>query len=218
MRPNGKRADLAQIFLKILIGFEFVSICWNIVKINAFTKAFCNSDTSLESMLRFYILGESAYFLMVVPLHVFAIVIVIRWFRRAYFNLHLKVPNLKYKEGWAAGAWFVPIVSFYKPYQIMKELHLETDRLLIQENCEGHKTNVKLLRLWLVFWVSIGVLHILMATTGLFVYGLFSEIIFDAITNAIVSLFQIPMLIMLLRLVKHYHHKEIALALIADNS
>ena len=45
----------------------------------------------------------------------------IRWFRRAYFNLHIVVNNLSFSEGWAAGYWFIPFANFNRPYRIMKK-------------------------------------------------------------------------------------------------
>ena len=47
----------------------------------------------------------------------------IMWFRRAYFNLHqLSFNNARYDEGWAAGAWFVPVINLFYPYQIMSDI------------------------------------------------------------------------------------------------
>lgn len=34
-------------------------------------------------------------------------ILFIQWFRRAYYNLN-QVKAMRYSEGWAAGAWFVP--------------------------------------------------------------------------------------------------------------
>lgn len=61
-------------------------------------------------------------------------IVFILWFRRAYFNLHTKVDNLAHGEGWAAGAWFVPILSFFRPYQIAKELFERTQMFLSNGN------------------------------------------------------------------------------------
>jgi len=45
------------------------------------------------------------------------------WFRRAYYNLHsLPWHNTRHSEGWAAGSWFIPILSLFWPYQIMDDI------------------------------------------------------------------------------------------------
>jgi len=54
----------------------------------------------------------------------------IMWFRRAYYNLHQKEDYLAHSDGWAAFSWFLPFVNLYKPYQIMKELYMETTNLM----------------------------------------------------------------------------------------
>jgi hypothetical protein len=78
----------------------------------------------------------------------------IQWFRRAYYNLHLKVNFLNYTEGWAAGCWFVPFINLYRPYQIMKELYEETDELLSKKGISVNQTfSTTLLGWWWAFWI-----------------------------------------------------------------
>lgn len=61
--------------------------------------------------------------------YVASIVLFILWFRRAYFNLHVISPNtMQFTEGWAAGAWFVPLLNLVRPFQIMKEIWYDTHR------------------------------------------------------------------------------------------
>ncbi len=50
------------------------------------------------------------------------------WSHRAYRNLDaLGAQGLQYSAGWAAGAWFVPVLNLFRPYQIMRELHAASD-------------------------------------------------------------------------------------------
>lgn len=54
---------------------------------------------------------------------ILTIVFFIMWFRRAYYNLQmLPWNNARHTEGWAAGSWFVPIVWWWWPYQIMMDI------------------------------------------------------------------------------------------------
>lgn len=78
----------------------------------------------------------------------------ILWFRRAYNNLHQKNNFLSFGEGWAAGAWFVPIINLFRPYQIMKELYVETKRVLSE--CQViyiQKLPIRQLGIWWAFWI-----------------------------------------------------------------
>ena len=45
------------------------------------------------------------------------------WLHRASSNLiGLGYVNQKFSPGWAVGWWFVPIMSFFRPFQVMKEI------------------------------------------------------------------------------------------------
>ena len=58
-------------------------------------------------------------------LGVFAVTVisVLAWINRASGNLRgLRVEDQRFSPGWAVGAWFVPIVMLFRPYQIMKEV------------------------------------------------------------------------------------------------
>jgi len=47
----------------------------------------------------------------------------IPWFHRAYSNLRrLGVQHLRYKPGWAIGAWFIPIFNLFRPKQIANDI------------------------------------------------------------------------------------------------
>lgn len=58
------------------------------------------------------------------------IVFFIMWMRRAYYNLHsIGTTGLRHSEGWAAGAWFVPILNWIWPYEIMKDIWHATQQM-----------------------------------------------------------------------------------------
>ena len=61
------------------------------------------------------------------------IVYFIRWFRRAYWNLHIRINDLKYEESAASWTWFVPIYNFFAPYQIMMDLVSKSQIFLIEK-------------------------------------------------------------------------------------
>jgi len=50
------------------------------------------------------------------------------WFRRLYRNIPpLRVGPLRYRPGWAVGAWFVPILNLFRPKQIMNDIWRASD-------------------------------------------------------------------------------------------
>lgn len=50
------------------------------------------------------------------------------WFRRAYRNLPaLGAEDLRFKPGWAVGAWFVPILGLIRPKMIANDIWRASD-------------------------------------------------------------------------------------------
>jgi hypothetical protein len=59
---------------------------------------------------------------------IFAVVMFIRWFKRAYANLRaLSVPELRFRVGWAIWAWFVPFLNLWRPKQIANDIWRGSD-------------------------------------------------------------------------------------------
>lgn len=53
----------------------------------------------------------------------------IAWFFQAYKNLRrLGVQNMRYRNGWAIGSWFVPILSLFRPKQIANDIWRGSER------------------------------------------------------------------------------------------
>lgn len=78
----------------------------------------------------------------------------IRWSRRAYANLHrLEKSMLSYQEGWAAGAWFVPILNLGRPYSILRETWREMQYAIPNKvETEGEKS-AGLVNAWWTCWL-----------------------------------------------------------------
>lgn len=56
-------------------------------------------------------------------------VVFMAWFNRGYRNLRrLGVQSMRYGLGWAIGAWFIPIFSFFRPKQIANDVWRGSER------------------------------------------------------------------------------------------
>ena len=131
----------------------------------------------------------------------------IKWFRRAYFNLHNLVPNLIFKEGWASGSWFVPMISFFRPYQIMVELYDKTiERLEERKLIENHKFDISFLKFWWALWILVSVIgfKILVISN--------TDIIDSLIEKTLIDMFQcvlyIPLSLLTIKVIKEYSNFE----------
>jgi hypothetical protein len=78
------------------------------------------------------------------------------WFRRAYRNLpELGAHDLRYKRGWAVGAWFVPFLNLWRSKQIANDIWRASDPSApAHQDAAWHERPVpRLLAVWWLFWI-----------------------------------------------------------------
>lgn len=158
MRPNQSRAKNAMMLIWIVLVLEIASLASGYLQYVFIKSAANGSEISMEAAnandTREQIIGFVSLIAFVISMVTF-----IQWFRRAYFNLHQKVDYLANSEGWAAGCWFVPILNLFKPYQIMKELYVETKSILAKNGIAIQSTlSTNSLGLWWTLWILNGIL------------------------------------------------------------
>ncbi|MCX7955370.1 MAG: DUF4328 domain-containing protein, partial [Bacteroidales bacterium] len=141
----------------------------------------------------------------------------IKWFRRAYYNLHLMVNNLSYTEGWAAGSWFVPIVNLYRPYKIMKEIYQKTNELLKNKGVNFNSTlSTNTLGWWWALWIISNIIG-----NFVFRYSMKAETVDEMTISTIASMINniigIPLALITIKVIKDYSNVEILLYEISVN-
>jgi len=104
------------------------------------------ADTSAEPLALIYKAVIAAN-LAVFPLSVIAVAM---WIHRAHANLwNVGIAHLEFTPGWAIGWYFIPIATYFKPYQAMRELW--------QQSHLGDGSNPTdgptLLKTWWALWV-----------------------------------------------------------------
>jgi len=205
LRPNEQRAKHAIILIWIVLAMDIASLVsgyfqYHLLQTVAnggeITTEAANANDSRERVI--------AIVHMVANL--VSAVTFILWFRRAYFNLHQKVGNLSQPEGWAAGAWFVPIINLYRPYQIMKELYVETKEILFRTGT-GKDFSTAALGWWWTLWIISNIL-------GQFVfrYSLRAKTIDELITSTVAGMVSniigIPLAIITVKIISDYAKVE----------
>lgn len=188
LRPNHERAKVAVILIWIMLGMDFVSLVSGYLQYDLLRTA---ADGGSLSMAAANANDNREQIIAIIYVIAYAIsgITFIQWFRRAYFNLHIKVNHLSHGEGWAAGSWFVPILCLYRPFQIMKELYVETKELLVKK---GLITNADLDVKYLGWWWALWLLSSLISqfsmrfslnaeTIDQFIVGTVAEMISDSI-------------------------------------
>lgn len=123
--PNEERSKTAILLLRIYIIFLFCSVFTEIVAAFALHKS---GGDMRDALLVVGTVSGIAIIGGIVNL-IFMIYFIM-WLRRAYRNLHKAGSTaLRHSEGWAAGAWFIPIMSFVWPLQIVRDTWNETQNV-----------------------------------------------------------------------------------------
>ena len=125
---NSKRAKNLLIVFWIIVGLTFAGLFtgYNELQIlkNVQMGVIISEQEAYTSDLIQMVMGMAQF-----VIYILSVVMFLNWFRRAYGNLHrVGVKNLKNGETMAVWAWFIPIVSLFKPVQIMNEIWTKTQR------------------------------------------------------------------------------------------
>jgi hypothetical protein len=150
---------------------------------------------------------EQLIMLVTFIVNIISAVTFIQWFRRAYFNLHSLVPNLTFTEGWAARSWFVPMISFFRPFQIMVELYNKTiEKLEERKLIENQNFDISFLKLWWALWILVFVIDLKRLVISR------SDMIDSLKQNTIIDMFQclvyIPLSLLTIKVIKEYSNFE----------
>ena len=215
LKPNGQRAKNAITLIWIVLALDIVSLISGYFQYDLLQTAANGGKISIETAIandtREQIIGIIHFIAFVISAVTF-----IQWFRRAYYNLHLRVNHLSHTEGWAAGSWFVPIVNLYRPYQIMKELYQETKELLTKKGLSINENfTTGYLGWWWTLWIINGII-------GRFVfnYSMKAESIDEwtiiTVASMVGNVVGIPLALITVKVIKDYSKVELLLREIKD--
>jgi hypothetical protein len=128
LRNNQQRARMARlIFLLLMLNTGSLLVLSLLAQLQPdWASDVANISYKLLAAIYYlYAFLSFSYILLVIASYT----TLIMWLRRAYYNLH-QLPNIhpEFSDGWAAGAWFVPFVNFWRPYTIMREVWQATQR------------------------------------------------------------------------------------------
>lgn len=199
IRPNEQRANIAILMVWIVLAMEVISLFSNYFQYDLLNQV---SDGNPLLMDDANANDSRVQLIAVLYLMVFIVsgITFIMWFRRAYFNLHNRVDFLEYSEGWAAGSWFVPIMSLFRPFKIMKEIYQVLLRILHKKEI---KTNVstQFLGWWWFLWVVNGVIGQMSFRLSMHAETL-NELIKSTTIEMIGNVLGIPLAILTVKVIK----------------
>jgi hypothetical protein len=123
LRDNSSRAKLILSIFWVMLGttlLNMASLAWQYYLLLDMQAHPENIDMPILQTSDTIRTGINIIHFVIVIL---SMIFFIMWFRRAYYNLHCLSWNYaRHTEGWAAGAWFIPILNLVWPYQIMEDI------------------------------------------------------------------------------------------------
>jgi hypothetical protein len=196
LKPNQDRARYATICMYVMIVLSLSSLGFQYYSAHL-GPLFMRED---YDDLVFMALMVA---LIAVAITIIAAIFFIMWFRRAYYNLHQLSPGgLQHSEGWAAGAWFIPIFNFWGPYQIATDLFKETELILVNNNlAEANPARHQIKNWWWGLWIA----SILLGRVE--AYGENTSMSMALLTTAI----SVASAVLAILMIKSYHEMEILL-------
>jgi len=153
LKPNEQRSQNAILLIWIALAMNCISLVSSYFQYDLLQTAANGGEISAEDITS-NDNREQAIGIIQIIIFIISAITFIQWFRRAYFNLHLRVNHLSQPEGWAAGCWFMPIINLFRPYQIMQELFQATHFFLKRNEVHTREHfSMPSLSLWWTFWI-----------------------------------------------------------------
>jgi len=151
-RPLGRRAMWVQAVFVALILASLVAIGSDGAEIALLDRAISGEPVSTAE-IEANDSRQAGVSLLVIAVWVVAAVVFIRWLYAAYKNVATFGLRLRFRPGWAIGAWFVPILNFWRPKQIANDIWRGSDATLAKHLDPWSQPVPALIWLWWAAWI-----------------------------------------------------------------
>ncbi len=153
--PSGDLGRAAKLAAAVLIGVvavDVLAVLFDFLErgvLNDAAAGHVNASAASASDSRQRSMGIAQLIFVIA-----AAVTFLHWFRIAYSNLaSLGVRDLRYRPGWAVGAWFVPILNVFRPKQIANDIWRASDPAAEPRQGWRERPVAPLLHWWWAFWL-----------------------------------------------------------------
>ena len=152
-RPNKDRATYAIAMIIAVIVLDIIQMLLTWSKVTELQAL--NFGTQLtQELIDSTNSGLEMYGYLTNVVFICTAIVFLNWFRRAYYNLQSRVPGVKHSDSYAVWSWFIPIINFYQPFLISKELWNKTKSLLNSDNTKKYADSEDaIVTIWWFFWV-----------------------------------------------------------------
>jgi hypothetical protein len=214
LKPNDLRSKNAITLIWIVMSLDIIALISNYFQFDLL-QTVANGGTVTSAEAVFNDIRQQIVGVVYSITYLISGIVFIQWFRRAYFNLHLRSSHLLYTDGWAAGSWFIPFLNLFRPFQIMKELYVETARIFSKKGLSEEVSSTKFLGWWWALWLINNTVAQYEFRTSLKA-EIAAELSNVTIAGMIGNLISIPLAIITVKVVKDYAKMERVLHSISD--
>jgi len=204
-RPNAERARIAKMFIWFVMAVDIISLYSSYLQYNLLT-AFQNNEEVTDQMITSNDNREQIVGFIYMIVYIVAGVTFIQWFRRAYYNLNLRT-RCEHTDGWAAAFWFIPILTLFRPYQIMDEMWTKTSSLINSYSLNPKQDSPVVMGLWWGLWIISNFIGQYVLKSA-FRSETLESFINGTIGDMILSVLGIPLAILAVSVITSYSAKE----------
>lgn len=152
-----KRAQSVTVCFAIIIVIDLILIIFSYLEIQLINRALegeiITEEEAIANDIRQGFMGITYMILYTITAILFLV-----WIHRAHRNLpSLGVEGLKYSPGWAVGGFFVPILSLFRPFQVVTEIWKASDPTVGLDDStawQNARTSPMVISWWLLFIIS----------------------------------------------------------------
>jgi hypothetical protein len=216
LRFNEQRAKTATILVWICGGFTLLSMISTIfeyILLNDISNGVqITMDQANANDLR-----QLAISLIRAAFFIASTVTFIMWFRRSYYNQEIKFGNMNSSNGWTAGAWFIPIMNLFKPYQLMKELYFNAEFFVDKHKLlETKAGRIVILGWWWALWIVVNMSQNAINRISRNAEQL-STLKSLSIASIIVDVIYILLVFLAVKVIRNYNELEVAIINSSDD-
>lgn len=152
IRDNSKRAYRLIVVFSIIIVVTLLAITSDYLQLNLLEKL-ANNEYVSEEEINHNDTREGIISIIQSIIYIISVFLFFYWFRRAYANLERAGVKINNDESWAIWGFIVPIISLFKPFQIMKEIWVKTQKIIkkFDKSFDTNYNTVPIILWWILF-------------------------------------------------------------------
>ncbi len=205
-KKNANRAILGiGLMLIIFLGSIMSSILQNDLLIKAKDGIFITEEMATSNDNR-----EMIVSLVTIIAFFLSAVLFLIWFYNAYENNSKRISKTNFSVGWSIGAWFVPIISWFRPYNIMDEINRNANKILNNRGVTIKSHGKALIAIWWGLFLTTVFLSRVLLKLSLRADTI-DNLIWATIGDMIISALGIALSIVTIIMIKKFALKEEAL-------